>query len=152
MTTGRRPLLHHEWLADVWKQGDGTLLASISVDPAVRAPRMNGHGDAEVLLDFGEVEPGPDLDRRLTVVVARIRHALAALPEIVAYAVAHGPRRWRDHYERADPQPLADRLFLEGFGVDAELNLSVWFDFGDLDMIVVALDAYGRGQAVELRP
>ncbi|MFD9409787.1 hypothetical protein ACFWBN_22615 [Streptomyces sp. NPDC059989] len=127
-------------------------MAVISLDPAVRPPRVSGQLDAEVLLELGKVEPGSDLDGRLAVVVAKIRCALAVLPEIAAYAVAQGPRPWRDYYEGLGGQPLVDRLFLEGFEVDAELGVSVCFDFGDLERIVVALDASGRGQGVELRP
>jgi hypothetical protein len=77
---------------------------------------------------------------------------VAALPEIAAYAVIQGPKQWREHYEALDPRPLADRLFLDGFEVDAELGVSACFDFGDLDTIVVVLDEDSRGQAVELRP
>ncbi|MFE9132283.1 hypothetical protein ACFYOF_43935 [Streptomyces sp. NPDC007148] len=127
-------------------------MAQISLDPAVRAPRLNGGADAEVILMWGEVEPGPDLHGRLTAVTARLEAALIVLSEIRSYAVSHGPKPWRDHYGALDESPLADRLFLECFEVDAALNVTVWFDFGGLEMIAVVLDASGRGRVAELHP
>jgi hypothetical protein len=48
------------------------------------------------------------------------------------------------------PDTPIDRLFLEGFEVTADLVTVVSFDYGDLDMIVVRLDARGAPLSVEL--
>jgi hypothetical protein len=150
MPAERVPLLHHDWLGPLFRYGEDALIGELSIDAAVRPPRMNGQTDAEVLLEFGPVDRGPDLDARLATVTTRIKLALGNLAEIRAYGVEHGPSEWRDHFEPLGDQPLAERLFLDGFEVNQALDINACFDYEDLGTLVVHIDPAGRGRAVEL--
>jgi hypothetical protein len=76
------PLPHDDWLGPLWRYGDHSLIGSISIQLAIRPPRHNGETDAEVLLDIGCIEPGPELDAKVSIAAARIRSALAHLAEM----------------------------------------------------------------------
>jgi hypothetical protein len=68
---------------------------------------------------------------------ARIRNAVTDLPSIQRYAVDRAPRDWADYYAAQSGGPLISRLLLEGMKIDQRLCVSVIFDFGDLDQLVV---------------
>lgn len=142
--------VQHPWLGTVRRHGEGRMLASIEIDPAVRPARMNGQTDAEVLITVEPGLRGPALDAVLEMSAERIRIALADLDGIKAFALAHAPGWWRRHYEAVEGPSLAERLFLEGFAVVSPVEMEVDFDFGDLDMLVVRLDARGRGRDVRI--
>jgi hypothetical protein len=78
MPAERLPLLHHDWLGPLFRYGEDALIGELSIDAAVRPPRSNGQTDAEVLLDFGSVEPGPDLEARLATVTTLINLVVQA--------------------------------------------------------------------------
>ena len=142
--------VQHPWLGTVRHHGEGRMLASIEIDPAVRPARMNGQTDAEVLITVEPGLSGPALDAVLEMSAERIRIALADLDGIKVFALAHAPGSWRRHYEAVEGPPLEERLFLEGFAVTSPVEMEVAFDFGDLDMLVVRLDARGRGRDVRI--
>lgn len=144
-------MIHHDWLRTLRSYGEGALLGILSIDPSIRPPRANGETDAEVLLELDAVEPGPRLDMQLATAARRIKVALAKLSEVKAYGVEHGPSQWREYYEPLDSRPLVERLFLEGFEFNRNLDLTVTFDFEDLDVLLVHLDPTGHGRAVNLR-
>ncbi len=153
MATDRSsPLVCDAWLGPLWRHGDHELVGSVSIDPAVRPARHDGATDAEVLLDIGSTELGPELNARVSLAAARIRAALANLDEIKRFGVEHAPADWRGYYEAPGTTPLVERLFLDGFEVSYALEVAVCFDFGDLDTLVVRVDATGCGMSVELRP
>jgi hypothetical protein len=71
---------------------------------------------------------------------------------IKTFAIEHAPAEWLQHYSSQPGPPVFERLFLEGFEIDEHDMLSVMFDFGDLDLLVVELGSDGRGQRVFLQP
>ena len=90
----RAPVLRHSWLGSLYRDGDQELIGSIELDPAIRAPRDNGDRDAEVLLEVGALEPGPEVDAHLAACAARTRQALERLPDLKRYALDHAPPSW----------------------------------------------------------
>ena len=147
----RAPVLTHSWLGPLYRNGDQELIGSIELDPAIRLPRSNGGRDIEILLEAGMIEPGPDLETHLGACAARISKTLDRLPDLKRYALDHAPPGWvRDCAAQPGP-PLADRLFLEGLQVSRQLLVSLAFDFGDLDLLIVRLDHEGNGEAVFLQ-
>jgi hypothetical protein len=148
----RTPIAHHPWIGPLWQHGDRGLVGSISIDPAIRPARDNGSTDAEVLINIVDIEPGPALDTRLATAAGHIRDALANLHLLKQYGVEHAPAGWREHYESLASTPLTQRLFVDGFEVTETLAVMVYFDFGDLDLLVVELDSSGQPTSVKLRP
>jgi hypothetical protein len=147
----RAPVLTHPWLGPLYRNGDQELTGSIGLDPAIRPPRNNGSRDIEIVLEAGMIEPGPDLDAHLGACAARIGKALGRLPDLKRYALDHAPPGWvRDCPAQPGP-PLAGRLFLEGLQVSRQLLVSLDFDFGDLDLLIVRLDDEGNDEAVFLQ-
>lgn len=138
------PVAHHAWLGVVRRCGDGWLIATIEVDPAIRAARQNGETDAEVLISAAPALSAAALDALLDMATARVRTALAELDGIKAYVVAHAPSAPHHAYPEVAATPLAERLFLEGFTVSSPAELEICFDFGDLDMLAVRVDAAGH--------
>lgn len=122
------------------------LLGSIDVPSAIRAARLNGQTDAEILI---KIDPCRDLADLVADAAARVRAGLADLERIKDYALAHAPADWREHYEQDDRVSLRDRLFFEGFTIST-LMTEVLFDFGDLDLLVVELDPVGNGRRTYL--
>lgn len=133
------PVVSHPWLGELQRLGPHELRALIEVDPAVRPPRRNGSRDAEVLIEITGLEP--DLRAHLDHCAARAQKVLADLPSIRRYAIRSAARDWLDH-----------DLFFEGVEIDPQGHVSVLFDVGDLDLLVVELDETGHGKHVVLRP
>jgi len=155
MARSGSPAIVHPWLGELyWPdwQGQQELLGSIDIDPSVRHPRSNGSRDAEILLEVASTDPRPALQAHVEACAARIKNVLSDLPSIQRYAVDKAPRDWADYYAAQPGGPLIDRLFLEGIEVDRRLCVSVIFDFGDLDQLVVQLNDQGHGDGVFLRP
>lgn len=75
---------------------------------------------------------------------------MSNLDKIKRYGLDHAPRNWLDHYITADSSPLLDRLFVESFVIDKTLAIETWFDFEDLDALVVHT-RNGQEFAVEIR-
>jgi len=148
----RAPVLVHSWLSTMYRNGDRELVGSIELDSADRPPRHNGDRSAEILVEVGLDTAGPELSEHLDACADRIRHALDHLPELTRYVCRHAPREWV-RYQSAQPgSQLIDRIFLDGFEVSSQGLVSLAFDFGDLDMLILRLDRQGSGQAVLLRP
>jgi hypothetical protein len=145
-------VVQHPWLGTVRRYGEDQVIASIEIDPAIRPARMNGETDAEVLITAGSSLSGSALDTVLEAAVERIRAALADLDGIKVFALAHAPGGWRRHYEAIEGPSLEECLFLEGFTVVSPAEMEVSFDFGDLDMLIVRLDARGHGRDVQIVP
>jgi hypothetical protein len=141
----------HPRLGALRRHGQLELLGSINVDPRVRVPRRNGATDAEILLEVNAFDTGPDLDAHLDRCADRLTLALATLPAIRRYAIDHAPQNWVAYYSAQPGRSLIDRLFLDGLEVDRQLRVTVVFDFGDLDSLVVVLDDRGSGSEVFLR-
>jgi len=72
----------------------------------------------------------------------------------VAPRAAHpvAPRDGIEYYTTQSGGPLIDRPFLDGIEVDPQRRVSVIFDFGDLDQLVVQLNDQGHGDGVFVRP
>jgi hypothetical protein len=146
------PALVHSWLGPLYRNGTQELIGSIELDPAVRAPRHNGARDAEILLEVPHTSsPGPELDVHVDACAVRIRRAWERLPELKHYAVDHAPPEWVRQCTADPGPPLIERLFLDGIEVSPLLRVSLAFDFGDLDMVMVLLDDQEDGQQVYLR-
>lgn len=150
MAKSKVPAVVHPWLGELYRLGEQELLGSINIDPAVRRPRVNGSRDAEILLEIGATDFGPSLRGQVEGCAACIKEVLTALP-IRRYAVECAPQGWADYYAAQPGGPLIDRLFLDGIEVDRQLRVSVVFDFGDLDSLVVQLNDQGHGAGVYLR-
>jgi hypothetical protein len=82
---------------------------------------------------------------------ALVRRALVNLSSIRRDAVAQAPAWWREHYSAESGGRLVDLLFLDGLEIDPDHRVSVVFDFGDLDSLVVRLDDQARTESVYLR-
>jgi hypothetical protein len=151
LVADRTPVLVDPWLGEVSGYGDGELIGFIEVDPAVRVPRKNGRRDVEFVLQVPPSAEGPALDAHVGQCAARFRRAFAGLDSIKRYAVDHAPAGWA---AQCTPEPgvLTDLLFLDGLEADLDGRVSLVFDFGDLDQLVVQLDEQGQGTAVYLRP
>lgn len=146
----RTPEVHHAWLGPLWRYGSDHLIGSINIGQAIRRRRDNGGQDAEVLIDVTELVPGPALDHRINRAADCVRCALADLTGIKQQVIDQPPSGWLDHVRSLGLGAPRDCLFVEGFEVTADLVTVVSFDFGDLDMIVVSLDAQGAPISVEL--
>lgn len=145
-------MLVHAWLGPLYRNGTDELAGSIDLDPAVRMPRRTGAQDAEILLEVQAVSPGPGLEAHVDSCAACIRRALDRLPELKRYAIDHAPPEWLRHYEAQPGPPLTNRLFLDAIEISPLLRVSLVFDFGDLDQLVVGLDDQEDGHQVCLRP
>lgn len=77
---------------------------------------------------------------------------LTGLAAIKKDAIAGAPSGWVEHYDAWPGPPLLERLFLESIEVDDHLNVSLAFDFGDLDMLLVRLDTRGACTSADLCP
>jgi hypothetical protein len=146
------PVLVHAWLGPMYRNGAQELVGPIDLDPAARAPRHNGAQDAEILLEVQTGSPGKELDTHVDACAVRIRRALERLPELKRYAVDRAPPEWVRYCAAEPGPPLIERLFLDGIEVSPLLRVSLAFDFGDLDMLMVGLDDQGDGERVWLRP
>jgi hypothetical protein len=146
------PVLVHAWLGPLYRNGTQELIGSIALDPIVRTARQNGGHDVEILLEVNAVSPGPQLNAHVDACASRIQRALDRLPEHLQYAVDHAPAEWLRHVGTQPGPSLIQRLFLEGIEVSLLLCVSLAFDFGDLDMLMVRLDEQGHGDRVFLRP
>jgi hypothetical protein len=152
MAKSEIPAVVHPWLGELYRRGEQELRGSINIDPAVRLPRANGSRDAEILLEVGATDFGPSLRGHVEGCATRIKEVLTALPSIRRYAVDCAPQDWADYHTAQPGGPLIDRLFLDGIEVDRQLRVSVVFDFGDLDSLVVQLNDQGHGAGVYVRP
>jgi hypothetical protein len=151
LVADRIPVLVDPWLGQVSRHGDGELIGFIEVDSAVRVPRQNGRRDVEFMLQVPPSAEGPALGAHVGQCAARFRQALAGLHSIKRYAVDHAPAGWAAQCAH-EPRALTDVLFLDGLEADLHGRVSLVFDFGDLDQLVVRLDEQGQGTAVYLRP
>lgn len=151
MARSGSPAIVHPWLGELYWHGRQELLGSINIDPAIRDPRCNGSRDAEIVLEVAAIDHEPNLRAHVDGCAARIKHVLTDLPSIQRYAVHHAPPGWADYYAAQPGGPLIDRLFLDGIEVDPRLRVSVVFDFGDLDSLVVQLNDQGHGHRVFVR-
>ena len=145
-------VFEHRWLGRLRRYGKDQVIGHIDIDPNVRPARLKGGSDAEVLVTVGPVCDGSEFDAILESAVRRIRAALADLENIKVSAVALAPANWRRHYENADARPLIERLFLEGFDVISPSEMEIAFDFEDLDLLVVRVDADGQAGEAHLHP
>lgn len=143
-------VLRHAWFGPLYEYGKCHLVGSIDVDSRIRRSRDNGEQDAEILIETTGLNPGPALDERVDQAADRVRDALANLEAIKQHAVDQPPTGWLEFVRSLGPGTPLDRLFLDGFEVTADLVTAVLFDFGDLDTIVVRLDAQGTPLSVEL--
>ena len=142
----------HPWLGTLRPHGDRQLLGQIEIDTPIRPNRLNGEADAEVLINIGSVHDHVSLHALADAAAVRIRSVLADLPAIKTFALAHAPVDWLRRYEDAEPTPLQERLFLEGFWVLSPDAMEVAFDFDGLDLLVVVVDAFNCGRTVRLAP
>jgi hypothetical protein len=146
----RIPVLIDSWLGEVSLSGDGELIGFVEVDPAVRVPRLNGSRDLEFALLAPPSAQGAELSAYVGRCAARFRAALGALDSIKRFVVEHAPKGWAAQFAPKSGS-VADLLFLDGLEAEADGRVSLVFDFGDLDQLVVRLDESGQGQAVYLR-
>jgi hypothetical protein len=146
------PVLLHDRLGALYPHGDGELIGSINVDPAIRPARMNGNQDVEILLSVGREYEGAALAAQVQRCAAMVDKALSALPLIKSFALQHAPAQWLEHYSSQAGPPVLERFFLDAFETDEHDVLSAVFDFGDLDQLIVELKSDGRGRRVFLRP
>ena len=152
MAGSEAPAIVHPWLGELYRHGQRELRGSIDVDPAVRLPRANGGRDVEILLELADTDRGPGLQAFVEYCAGRIMTVLTDLPSTKRHAVEHAPQGWSEHDVTQPGGPLIDRLFLEGIEVDRERRMSVLFDFGDLDLLVVRLDGHGQAESVLVQP
>lgn len=151
MIDRRTPVLVHSWLGPMYSNGNWELAGSIQLDSAIRLPRKNGKRDAEIIVEVEVTMPGPQLSEHLDTCANRIRKALDHLPDLKCYACQHAPAEWL-RSQTAQPGPrLIDRLFLDSLEVSSQMKLTVAFDYGDLDMLVLQLDQHGKAREVLLR-
>jgi hypothetical protein len=145
------PVVVHPWLGPLYRHGTQELIGSIDIDPVIRPPRANGDRDAEILIEVGTSQVGAGLWAHLDACAALARWALVNLSSIRRDAVAQAPVWWREHYSAESGGPLVDLLFLDGIEIDPDQRVSVVFDFGDLDQLVVRLDDQARAESAYLR-
>jgi len=140
--------IEHPWLGTIRRHGDGQLITSISIPPAIRPARASGDASAEVLIEGASATA--DLPALADEAASRDQAALAALDEIKDYAAEHAPGLLADN-RLPVPASLRDALFLEGFTITGN-GTEIAFDYGALDMIVVQADPGGQCYSVTLCP
>jgi hypothetical protein len=145
---GTEASIEHPWLGTVRRHGDGQLIASIGIPPAIRPARASGDASAEVLIEGAGATA--DLPALADDAASRVQAALAALDDIKDYAAEHAPGLLAGNRLPA-PASLRDALFLEGFAISAA-GTEIAFDYGALDMIVVRADPGGQCHCVVLCP
>ena len=118
--------IEHPWLGTIRRHGDGQLIASISIPPAIRPASAS----AEVLIEGASATA--DLPALADEAASRLQAALAALDEIKDYAAEHAPGLLADN-RLPVPASLRDALFLEGFTITGN-GTEIAFDYGALDM------------------
>jgi hypothetical protein len=77
----------------------------------------------------------------------RIKNALTALPSIQRYAVDRAPEIGPTATRANRGGPLINRLFPKGIEIDRRLCVSVIFDLGDLDQLMMQLNDKGHAEA-----
>lgn len=145
------PVVVHPWLGPLYWHRARELVGSVDIDPDIRPPRANGDQDAEILVEVGTIQVGAGLWAHLDGCAALVRRALVNLSSIRRDAVAQAPAWWLEHYSAESGGRLVDLLFLDGLEIDPDHRVSVVFDFGDLDSLVVRLDDQARTESVYLR-
>lgn len=150
MVSRSDPVVAHPWLGRLrWCQ-PGELLGQLDLDPAVRPPRHNGDRDVEVTVQVPPGVEGAALQAHVDRCAARIRDALGWLPSIRQFTAEHAPAGWAEYFAPKWGTPV-DLLFLDGIEADGDGQLSLVFDFGDLDQLVTRLDDQGNSAEVSLR-
>lgn len=145
------PAVVHPWLGPLYWHGTQELVGSIDIDPVIRPPRDNGDRDAEILVEVSTSQVKASLWAHLDACAALARQALANLRSIRRDAVVQAPAWWRERYSAESGGRLVALLFLDGIEIDPEQRVSVVFDFGDLDQLVVRLDHQARAERAHLR-
>jgi len=153
MARGGVLLFTHPWLGPLRLHEVDVLICHIDVDPTVRAPRLNGDRDIEILLRMDLVELGPTAAQgHIDRCASLCQGVLADLDRVKMWAVEHAPAKWLHHYGADGGPPLIDRLFLEGLDVNVDLQVAILFDFGELDLLEVNLDAHRECLSVAVVP
>ncbi len=127
------PVEHHfAWAEEPRLLADGmTTAISVRLPASVRRPADNGDDRLEV--EFN----GPCDAERLNRGLEALGERLPLLDELVDYAAAHAP-------EAFTVEPSA--LWLTGMQFLPSGEMSLLFDFGDLDLLVLNLSTDGRRQ------
>lgn len=110
---------------------------------------MDGSRDVEVVLDVMPGVAGAALQEHVDRCAARIRDALGRLGAIRQFTAEHAPAGWAAQYAPESGSP-ADLLFLDYIEAGGD-ELSLVFDFGDLDQMGVRLDGQGNVADVSIR-
>lgn len=129
--------------------GDQEFLGSIDVDPAVRQPQSNGDHDVEVIFACSGIPAdglSAHLDRCQTSAVLILGH----LPQIRGQVVAMAPSELTAAFTWPR-RPLIRRLFLDGLEFDSAGQVTVVFDFGELDQVTALVDHLGEVTAVDVQ-
>lgn len=145
------PALVHPLLGPLRWLKSGELAGSIDIEPSIRPPRANGSRDADVALHVPAGLAREALNDHVGRCAIQILDALARLESLKAFTADHAPESWRAQY-RVGSETSTSVLFLDGLEVDQDLQLTLVFDFGDLDQLVTCLDEHGNAAATKLRP
>src|SRR5215207_1677756 len=129
--------------------GTGWVDRHRSGDPCSKVERWARCGDPP---RGGRQRSGTRWQSHVEACAARIASVLTDLPSIQRHAAQHAPPEWVDHYQAQPGGSLIDRLFLDGIEVDQRLRVSVIFDFGDLDPLVVHVNDQRHPARFILRP
>lgn len=143
--------VEHPWFGRLFwhHHGDQELLGSIHVDPAVRQPRSNGDHDVEVLFACSGI-PADGLPAHLDRCQATAVLVLGHLPQIRGQVVAMAPSELTAAFTWPR-RSLIRRLFLDGLEFDSAGQVTVVFDFDELDQVTARVDHLGGVTAVDLR-
>lgn len=104
----------------------------------------------EVVLRARPAVTGAALQEHVDRCAARIRSVLGQLASVQQSTAEHAPAAWAAQYAPGTGS-LADVLFLDGIEAGADGELSLVFDFGDLDQLVARIDGQGGVAEVGIR-
>jgi hypothetical protein len=103
---------------------------------------------------LGEHVQGPPVPGRVVFGTARGHQVDRQDVQVHAgvQVAGNAPRDWVTYYSRRPDPPLVERLWLDAIKIDRHGCVTVVFDFGDLDSLLVQLGPEQRCEAVRVRP
>jgi hypothetical protein len=119
--------------------GEEVVVAAVRLPTEIRRPANDGDDTIGVEIFVG------DVPRRVEEARASLTDLLPRIPELTAYALAHAPTDWRNHYIDGDGVTEYTGLWLMEVRFEQDGSVRFDYDYGDLGVIVLVIhDDGGR--------